>query len=350
LSAVVFGGYGTFGSLVCRELARKGTRVTVAGRDRLRAAALAAELGAGARGLGIDARDGDACRAALADAAVAVCCAGPFVTLGSALLDACLDVGCHYVDIAEDRGHAGRVRGAGPAFRERGRAAVYGASSLPGLSGALAQLARDAAAAAASPERARVSLFIGNASPKGRAAVQSAVARLGRPVLAPQGTLRGFGEREVVTLPPPFGTRSVYTFDSPDYDLLPGLVGVSSVAVKVGFERRAATATFALLARLGSGYGERLARLLGWLGGVAPGGTTGGVVQVELFWKDGTVRRAALVGDGDGQRMAALPCVLAARALDDGSARASGALTVYDLLGAQALIGAVTAAGYRLHQ
>jgi hypothetical protein len=223
---------------------------------------------------------------------------------------------------------------------------VYGASSLPGLSGALAQLARGDASP--SPERARVTLFIGNASPKGQAAVDSAVARLGRPVSAPQGTLRGFGERERVELPPPFGTRSVYTFDSPDYDLLPELVGVESVGVKVGFERRAATTAFALLARLSSGYGSRLARLLGWLGRLAPGGTSGGIVQVELFWKDGTTRRAALLADGGGQRMAALPCVLAVRALDDGSATARGALTAYELLGAEALVRAVTAAGYRL--
>jgi len=346
VSAVVFGGYGTFGSLVCRELARTGTRVTVAGRDRLRAEALAADLGPEGRALRADVRDANDCRAAIAAHGVAVCCAGPFAALGSGLLEACLDAGCHYVDIAEDRAHAARVRGFASAFRNRGLAAVYGASSLPGLSGALAQLARGDASP--SPERARVTLFIGNASPKGQAAVDSAVARLGRPVSAPQGTLRGFGERERVELPPPFGTRSVYTFDSPDYDLLPELVGVESVGVKVGFERRAATTAFALLARLGSGYGSRLARLLGWLGGLAPGGTSGGIVQVELFWKDGTTRRAALLAEGGGQRMAALPCVLAVRALDDGSATARGALTAYELLGAEALVRAVAAAGYRL--
>jgi saccharopine dehydrogenase-like NADP-dependent oxidoreductase len=346
VSAVVFGGYGTFGALVCRELARTGTRVTVAGRDGRRAEALAAELGPEHRGLTADVRDGRSCREALVGQRVGVCCAGPFLELGSDLLEACLDLGCHYVDIAEDRSHAARVRGYADAFRERDLAAVYGASSLPGLSGALATLARSCHGP--SPEHARVTLFIGNASPKGTASVRSAVARLGRPVSAPQGTLKGFGDREVVALPAPFGTRSVYTFDSPDYDLLPRLVGVGSVAVKVGFERRAATGAFALLARLGSGYGAGLARVLNWLGGLAPGGTSGGVVQVELFWQDGPTRRAALLADGVGQRMAALPCVLCARALDDGSAPARGALTAYELLGAQALVDAVCAAGYRL--
>lgn len=346
MSAVVFGGYGTFGSLVCRELARWGTRVTVAGRDRILAEALAHELGPDHRGLGTDVRDRAGCLEALAGHRVAVCCAGPFSSLGSALIEACLAGGCHYVDIADDRRHAALVRGYGDAFRKRGLAAVYGASSVPGLSGALARLARSEEANA--PERARVTLFIGNACPKGQAAVQSAVEGLGRVVAAPQGMLRGLGEREVVALPGPFGRRAVYTFDSPDYDLLPDLVGVRSVSVKVGFERRGATAAFALLARLGPGYGSGLARLLGWIGALAPGGSSGGVVLVELFWVDGTTRRAALLADRDGQRMAALPGALAARALQDGTATARGALTAYELLGAQALVAGVTAAGYRL--
>src|SRR5439155_1483536 len=38
---LVFGGYGTFGAHVCRELARRGVPVTVAGRDPAKAEALA---------------------------------------------------------------------------------------------------------------------------------------------------------------------------------------------------------------------------------------------------------------------------------------------------------------------
>ena len=47
---IVFGGYGVFGTLVCRELARLGATVTVAGRDARRAAALARDLGPNHRG------------------------------------------------------------------------------------------------------------------------------------------------------------------------------------------------------------------------------------------------------------------------------------------------------------
>jgi NAD(P)-dependent dehydrogenase (short-subunit alcohol dehydrogenase family) len=45
-SYVVFGAYGGIGSALCRRLAKKGTRLMLAGRDGTRLASLAAELGA----------------------------------------------------------------------------------------------------------------------------------------------------------------------------------------------------------------------------------------------------------------------------------------------------------------
>ena len=339
---VVFGGYGAFGSHVARELARTGHVVTVAGRHRGKAEALAAALGPGHRAVAADVTDPLSCRAALQGHAVAVSCAGPFSSQGEVLLRACVEGGCHYADIADDRAHGARVRAWGERFRAAGLTAAYGCSSLPGLSGALALLAREGADAP--PGRARITLFIGNRNRKGEAAVQSAVEVLGRPIAAPQRTLRGFADREVVALPPPFGRRSVYNFDGAEYDLFPGLLGVKSVTVKVGFESRVATRVFAGLARLSSGYGKGTARILSGLGRLA--GTTGhegGAVLVELEWSDGTVRRASLVG---AQPMAALPCALAATALAAGDCARPGAATAYGLLGHRELLQAMAARGY----
>ena len=339
---VVFGGYGTFGSHVARELARMGHVVTVAGRDRARAEAAAAALGPRHRGLAADASDPRSCREALLGQSVAVSCAGPFSGLGEALLEACVGARCHYADIADDRAYAARVRGWDERFRAAGLTAAYGCSSLPGLSGALALLAREEAAPP--PEAVRVTLFIGNRNPKGAAAVRSAVSVLGRPVAAPQGTLRGFADREVVALPPPFGRRAVYNFDGAEYDLFPRLLGVTRVVVKVGFESRAATRTFAILGRLSSGYGGRTAGMLAGMGRVLrPVGHEGGAVLVELSWPDGSVRRASLVGD---QPMAALPCVVVATALASGDRVRPGAATAYELLGHRELLQAMAACGY----
>src|SRR5262249_42245540 len=164
--------------------------------------------------------------------------------------------------IAVERDHAALIRAYGERFRQRGLAAVYGCSSLPAISGALALHARSLCGdKTAKPERARVTLFIGNDNPKGRGAILSLLRTLGQPIHAPQGMLRGFRDREVVPLPPPFGRRAVFNFDSPEYDLFPALLGVRLVSVKVGFELRLANYGFAALALLGYRYDARLADL-----------------------------------------------------------------------------------------
>jgi len=119
------------------------------------------------------------------------------------------------------------------------------------------------------------------------------------------------------------------------------------VTVKVGFERAPAGRAFALLARLGPRWGRTTARALARIGALFRGGSSGGAVVVDLAWPGGASRRAALVAERDGQRMAALPAALAAHALVSGAARDRGALTASELLGAEGLVAAVTAAGFR---
>src|SRR5262249_42091532 len=182
---------------------------------------------------------------------IAVNCAGPFADFDPALLESCLKSGCHYVDIADDRRYAAMVRRYGRRFADAGLTAVWGCSSLPAISGALAQHIRSRVAQ--SLRRLRGSLFIGNDNPKGTAAVASLVEGLGRPIAAPQGTIRDGWGREIVPLPAPFGRRLVFNFDSPDYDLL----NAPSITVKVGFELGLCTLGLSIMAQSGWRFGRR---------------------------------------------------------------------------------------------
>jgi hypothetical protein len=347
--AVIFGGYGTFGSHVSRELARLGVPVVVAGRDLARAESFARTLGGPHRACAVDVTQPDSCLAALQGQAVAVNCAGPFNGFDATLLDACLQAGCHYADITDDRGYAALVRSYGERFRRRGRTAVYGCSSLPAISGALGLAAQEGATAV--PERVRVTLFIGNNNPKGQAAIRSLVGSLGKPIAAPQGTVRGFRDREVVSLPEPFGQRAVFNFESPEYDLFPDLLGTHFVSVKVGFELRSATYACALLAAMGSNYGHRTAKLLEYMGRpLRRIGSSGGVVMTELFYADQATRRAALAARNEGQRMAALPCAFVVQSLCGSISSARGAYTAYEFLGPTPLLERLAAAGFELHR
>jgi hypothetical protein len=345
VTVAIFGGYGTFGTQVARTLAGRGLPLRILGRDGEVARSLAVALGKEHAGAAADANDLDSCIGALAGARVAVSCAGPFQAMSLALPEACLAAGVHYVDIADDRAWFARLRTLDGRFRAAGLAAVAGASSLPGISGALAVLAAERLPAV---ERARVTLFIGNRNPKGPAAVTAAAAQVGRRFAAPQGTLRGFAGREVVRLPPPFGARGVYDFESPELDLFPELTGAREVRVKVGFESRLATAAFAGLARLGPHVGPRLVRSMSPLAGLLSRfGHSGGAVQVELFAPGGRCAAAFLSGAEDGQRMAALPAAFVAQGLYGGFS-ARGVVTAYEALGARALLEKLAAEGFML--
>jgi len=348
-TALVFGGCGTFGSLVVRDLVRLGIPVIIAGRDGTRNDRFAAELGAPHRALVCDIKNPTSCRDALKSSGgrdvVAVNCAGPFSHVGPALLDACLEIGTNYCDINDDRSYFKLARGKHAAFHERGLSAVCGCASLPAISGALAL---KLLGTGERPVRARATLFIGNKNPKGFAAINSAVEALNRPIVAPQGVVYGFRDGETIPVPLPFGPRTAYNFESPEYDLFPELLGVSSVSVKAGFEMRLANWIFTALAHLPQGiFGARFSMLMFWLGKCSPPiGCSGGAIVTELFWRDGTVRVGTVSTSEHGQRMAVLPCVFAAFDLCTKTDMKTGVTTAYEFLGSDAMLERIAAEGF----
>lgn len=343
---VIFGGYGVFGSLVARGLHESGHEIVVAGRNlsaARRAAESLAASGGLARGMAADVTDLRSCQSALEGASVAVNCSGPFRATDTQVLEACLARGVHYVDISDDRAWARRVYEFSGRFANKNLTLAWGCSSFPGISGALAVALSTGAPDA--PTRVRCSLFIGNRNPKGYAAIRSAVAMIGAGIAAPQGRLKGFSNFERVELPPPFGPRCLLNAESPDYDVMPRLLGTGSVTVKAGFELPVSNLLFRCMAACGPVWGKRAARLL-WLAGKPLGflGRSGGAVVVELFYPD-HVRRGYATGAQGAQKLAAWPAVLTARALCGGEVR-RGCLTAFEALGAQALLKGLEDAGF----
>src|SRR4029079_12483147 len=131
MSILLFGAYGTFGGWLSRELAAAGIPFTIAGRNRDKAETFAKQLGNDHAIQIADVNDAASCVHALRGMKIAVHCAGPFSKSNDALLRACLETKCHYVDIADDRQYVAGVRSYHEEFRERGLCAVFGCSSLP---------------------------------------------------------------------------------------------------------------------------------------------------------------------------------------------------------------------------
>ena len=140
---IIIGGAGDMGSVACAATVQDPeiTSVVIADRDGDRADALAATLGPKASGAALDITDRAALLAAIADADVVLNTVGPFYLYGRPVLEAALEVGKHYVDIADDWEPTIEMLELDDAARAKGVTAIIGMGASPGLSNLLAAVA-----------------------------------------------------------------------------------------------------------------------------------------------------------------------------------------------------------------
>lgn len=94
---LVYGAYGYTGELIAEHATALGLKPILAGRDEAKLKPVAEKLNMEHRAFGLG--DANTIKAALADVAVVIHCAGPFQFTYKAMSDACLATGTHYLDI-----------------------------------------------------------------------------------------------------------------------------------------------------------------------------------------------------------------------------------------------------------
>lgn len=99
-SLAIYGANGYSGGLVARRATETGARPLLCGRDAAKLAALGNALGLPHRVARLD--DAASLECAFAGARVVVNAAGPFSRTTSAVLDACMRVGAHYLDLSAE--------------------------------------------------------------------------------------------------------------------------------------------------------------------------------------------------------------------------------------------------------
>jgi short subunit dehydrogenase-like uncharacterized protein len=92
MSWMIYGANGYTGELVAREAVLRGQKPVLAGRSAEKIEPLARELGCESRVFDLDRID-------LAGVTLVLHCAGPFSRTSAPMVQACLDVGVHYLDI-----------------------------------------------------------------------------------------------------------------------------------------------------------------------------------------------------------------------------------------------------------
>ncbi len=342
-TVLVVGGYGVFGSSICRLLAdRGGIRVVVAGRSQAKAEETRRRLldshpEAIVEALACDKTHdlAEALRQSGAD--LLIDAAGPFQGQDYRTVETCIAQGVHYVDLADARAFVAGFDRLDAAARAAGVVAVSGASSVPGLSSAAADLlTRDMTAV----ETIDMAIMPGNKAPRGYAVVAAILGYVGRTFPCWRdsefGEARGWQDlrRLRLRIPdgPDLGYRAVAACDVPDNILFPKRYpGVASVAFRAGLE----------LGLMHYGlWALSWPVRWGWIRGLAPlaplafriavalegwGSDRGGmVVEVCGSSADGTRRRrrwTLIAGSGDGPQVPAVPAVILAGKLAAGWSR-----------------------------
>jgi len=94
---IIYGANGYTGRLITKQAQQRGLRPILAGRNRETIEALATETGLDSRVFSLD--DKAAVNKALDGVSIVLHCAGPFSATSQAMIEGCLEKGCHYLDI-----------------------------------------------------------------------------------------------------------------------------------------------------------------------------------------------------------------------------------------------------------
>ena len=142
LQVAILGAGGTIAPAIVRDLAESDevSGLALLDLDEARAASVATEQGGGkARPLEVDAREPGALAAAIAEADILVNSASYRVNLDA--MEACLEAGCHYLDLGGLYWMTGRQLELDDRFREAGLLALLGMGSSPGKTNVMAERA-----------------------------------------------------------------------------------------------------------------------------------------------------------------------------------------------------------------
>lgn len=343
MRVLVLGGYGNFGQVIVRAIARiAGVQVVVAGRDAGKADALAAEVGG--QGVALDVTG-----AALAQRLVELACevvistVGPFQGQDYRVAQACIEAGVHYIDLADARAFVCGIAELDGAARAAGVLVCSGASSVPALSGAVVD--------SLLPRFARLDAIEHGISSSektpGLSTLQAVLSYCGKPFSQWRGgqwrTAYGWQEPRRHGFRAPMGARWMVNCEVPDLDLfVQRYTGVQGVRFCAGVGLRLTQfGTWVLSGLVRSGLLtsalplamplHRIARVLEPLGD----GYSGMFVELTGQGVDGQPLQLCwelLAQGNDGPNIPCMAAVALVRKLAEGRLPARGAMPCLGLL------------------
>jgi hypothetical protein len=236
LRTLILGGTGNFGARTVRALARNPQIELIAAARRAQPVEGAPDVPTVA--IDVQRPDLEGTLRLLAPQLV-VHTVGPFQGQDYRVVRAALAAGAHYIDLADGRRFVGDFAAHNDAdARAAGLSAISGASTLPALSGAVAdELARGLH----SLESVDIAIAPGQRAARGVATLAGVFSYLGTPVAVwHRGRwCRRYGWMDLARVPLRIGDRLGALCDVPDLELLPArYAGVQSVMFRAALEFR----------------------------------------------------------------------------------------------------------------
>lgn len=206
---VILGGGGWFGRAAGEMLLRDGVRPLVASR----------RPGADLR---IDAEDRQSLTEGLREGDIVIDAAGPFQIRSTAVVEACIAVGCDVIDLSDSLDYARHLQSLAPRIDAAGIRVLTSCSSVSAVTAALIRLS-----GVTTPVRVSAVLAPATANTSSRATGQSLLSTLARPIrVCRAGAIvetRAFSEERTFAFPAPVGVVSGRLAESPDAILLPAV-------------------------------------------------------------------------------------------------------------------------------
>ncbi len=233
-TVLILGGYGNFGKRIAEALVNAGVPVVIAGRNRMKAEALAASLGELAQVAVFDANAELDAQLETLKPKVLVNTCGPFQDADYRIAKSCIRHGVHYIDLADGRDFVTSITALDAQARAAGVSVISGASTVPCLSSAVLEHFKS--------EFSEIDEMIFGISPgqkaeRGYATTKGIMSYVGKRLKPYAGHPRLYGWQDVYRQEyPDLGKRWMANCDIPDLDLLPERYGIKSIRFSAGLE------------------------------------------------------------------------------------------------------------------
>jgi saccharopine dehydrogenase-like NADP-dependent oxidoreductase len=236
MRVVILGGYGVFGSRLAELLVRDGHDVLITGRDERKLTELSKRLNC--RHLALDHRNDPQALFAVSPEVV-VDAAGPFQSYRNdpyIVPRLCLEHGADYLDLSDDAEFTQGITQLDDRARSANRRLLSGASSVPGISSAIA-----AGLCTGMDEILLIdtAIFPGNRAPRGASVISSIVSQLGTTSSVYRGGVwrsqSSWSDPQQIGLAPNL-SRTARFIEVPDIRLFPKYFGAKSVIFRAGLE------------------------------------------------------------------------------------------------------------------